>query len=202
MIELNELEGVARWHRSSSRQRKADLRELAKRGENWALVELEQLQQAEREKHREAYQRFKSRRTPETLRMKWRTAKAALRATKAEAEAEAKRREAEELAAKAAAAAAADAERQQEVHPELATGATVRELQVIRAVANPRLILCAYWQDGQECRCLVNVGRNCNFVRGLRFQLQEPSDPVARSRPWPFAPNRLPKRRGRWNAIV
>src|SRR5215831_687208 len=96
------------------KSRKAELRELAEEGQNWALEELEQLRLAEHRKNREAYQRFKARRSTEALRTKWRTAKAALRATKAEAEAEAKRlqREAEELAVKAATTAAANAERE------------------------------------------------------------------------------------------
>lgn len=173
--------------------RKADLRELVREGQNWALEELEQLRRAEQRKNREAYLRFKAGRSPEALRMKWRTAKAALRATRAEA----KRSEAEELAAKTAAAAVADAERQREAQPELATGAILRELQVIRVVANPRLILCAYWQDGEEYRRLVNVGRNGNFVPRMTLRLTEPTDSAARSRPWPYA-GPLPRRKGRW----
>jgi hypothetical protein len=179
--------------------RKAELKEWAREGQNWALEELEQLRRAEQRKNREAYQRFKARRTPEALRTKWRTAKAARRASQAEAEAEAeqRQRETEELAAETAAAAAADAERQREAQPELAPDATVRELQVIRAVANPRLILCAYRRDGEGHRCLINVGRNGNFVPRMKFWLAEPSDPLTRVRPWPYA-GPLPRRKGRW----
>jgi hypothetical protein len=199
MIASNELEGLGRWHRSGLRQRKADLKELAKRGENWALVELGQLQQAEREKNRAAYGRFKAKRTPEGLRFKWREAKAAQRAAAAaaRAEAEERKRRAEELAAKAVAVAAEDAKRERKGQAELASSGTLRELQVIRAVANPRLILCAYWQDGEEYRGLVNVGRNGNFVPRMALRLTEPSDSTARSRPWPYA-GPLPRRRGRW----
>jgi hypothetical protein len=200
---MNESDKPSLGYRSNRglglKAQKDALRGLAREGQNWALEELEQLRRAEHRKNREAYRRFKARRSPEALRTKWRTAKAALRAAKAEAEAEAKRRqrEAEELAAKTVAAAVADAERQREARPELTTGATVRELQVIRVVANPRLIACAYWQDGEEYRCLVNVGRNANFVPRMTLRLAEPTDSAARSRPWPYL-GRLPRRRGRW----
>jgi hypothetical protein len=180
--------------------RKAYLKELAERGENWALQELEGLLRAERAKNKAAYERFKTRRRPEVLRAKWRTAKAALRAAKAEAEVEAKRqREIEESAAKAAAAAAVaeDVEREQKALGDAANGRTLRELQVVRLVANPRLILCAYWQDGKEYRCLVNVPRNGNFVPRMTLRITEPADSAARSRPWPYA-GPLPRRKGRW----
>src|SRR6516164_11589278 len=104
MTESNRLEAFPGVIRPSQRrtQRKAQLKELAERGENWALQELEDLRRVEREKNKAAYERFKARRRPEALRTKWRTAKAALRSTKAKAEAEAKKlqREAEELAVK------------------------------------------------------------------------------------------------------
>jgi hypothetical protein len=179
--------------------RKAELKDLAQEGQNWALEELEQLRRAEQRKNREAYQRFKARRSPEALRAKWRTAKAGLRAAQAEAESEAKRlqREAEELAVKAATTAAANAEREEEAQSELATSSTARELQVIRVVANPRLILCGYWQDGEEHRCLVNVRRNGNFVPRMKLRLPEPSDPTTRARPWPYR-GPLPRRKGHW----
>ena len=72
------------------------------------------------------------------------------------------------------------------------------EVEVLRIPPNPRLVICRYWVFGEERRCMVRVGRNSNFVPRLKFWLPEPSDPVARIRPWPFAPNRLPKRRGCW----
>lgn len=106
---MNESDEPSSGYRSNTglglKTRKSELRKLAREGQNWALEELEQLQRAERRKNRDAYRRFKARRSPEALRTKWRTAKAALRAAKTEAEAEAKRRqrEAEELAAKTAA---------------------------------------------------------------------------------------------------
>jgi hypothetical protein len=200
MTESDQLEAFPDLLRLGQRQlqRKPYLKEFADRGENWALHELEDLRRAERAKNKAAYERFKARRRPEVLRAKWRTAKAALRAAKAEAEVEAKRqREIEESAAQAAAAAAENAEREQKALVDAANGGTLRELQVVRLVANPRLILCAYWQDGKECRCLVNVGRNGNFVPRMTLRLTEPADSAARSRPWPYA-GPLPRRKGRW----
>jgi hypothetical protein len=196
---------------------KAELKELAEEGQNWALEELERLRRAEQRKNREAYQRFKARRSTEALRMKWRTAKAALRATKAEAEAEAKRlqREAEELAVKAAATAAADAEREAGI---LATErSTERPIQtgeepsaarveqepiereavmakVLRICPNPRLVLCVYQDGGLERQVLVRVGRNRNFTCGMELEaIRAPRE----TEPWLYQ-GRLPRLRGRW----
>jgi hypothetical protein len=72
------------------------------------------------------------------------------------------------------------------------------ELEVLRIPPNPRLVIARYQVCGEERRCMVNVGRNSNFVPKMKFRLPEPSDPTALSKPWPFAPNRLPRRRGRW----
>src|SRR5215467_11790714 len=111
---MNGLDKANSVYRSSTglrlKARKVELKELAEEGQNWALEELEQLRRAEHRKNREAYQRFKARRSTEALRTKWRTAKAALRATKAELEAKIRQREDEELAAKTAVAAVANAE--------------------------------------------------------------------------------------------
>jgi hypothetical protein len=203
MIESNKMEAFPGWLRPGQKRtlRKAQLKELAERGQNWALQQLEDLRRAEREKNKAAYERFKAKRRPEVLRMKWRTAKAALRATKAEAEAEAKRlqREAEELAAKAAAAAAANAEREQEALSELATGALAKgdkvTMKVTRIVPNPRLIQCVYWNEsGVERKVFVKVGRNQNFVVGMTL---EAIRPARESEPWVFQ-GKLPRLRGRW----
>jgi hypothetical protein len=110
MTESDQLEAFPGWPQLGRRRTlpKACLKELAERGENWALRELEDLRRAERAKNRAAYERFKARRRPEVLRAKRRTAKAALRAAKAETEAEAKRqREIGESAVNATAVAAA-----------------------------------------------------------------------------------------------
>src|SRR6516162_2658624 len=201
---MNGLDEVNSVYRSNTglglKAPKAELKKLAEEGQNWALEELEQLRRAERRKNREAYQRFKARRSTEALRTKWRTAKAALRATKAEAEAEAKirQREAEELAAKAA-AAAANAEREQEALSELATGALAKgdkvTMKVTRIVPNPRLIQCVYWDEsGVERKAFVKVGRNQNFVVGMTL---EAIRPARESEPWLYQ-GRLPRLRRRW----
>jgi len=87
---------------------------------------------------------------------------------------------------------------QKEEESSAAGSAPLVELEVVRIPPNPRLVICRYWVFGEERRCMVRVGRNAKFVSRMKFWLAEPSDPLARSRPWPFAPNRLPKRRGRW----
>ena len=71
------------------------------------------------------------------------------------------------------------------------------ELEVLRIPPNPRLVICRYRVCGEERRCMVNVGRNGNFVPRMTLHLTEPNDPTARSRPWPYA-GPLPRRRGRW----
>jgi hypothetical protein len=76
-------------------------------------------------------------------------------------------------------------------------GAPIVELEVLRIPPNPRLVICRYRVCGEERRCMVNVGRNSNFVPRMKFWLLEPGDPAARSRPWPYA-GRLPRRKGRW----
>ena len=197
--------------------RKVELKELAREGQNWALEELEQLRQTEQRKNREAYQRFKARRSTEALRTKWRTAKAALRATKAEAEAEAKRlqREAEELAVKAATTAAANAEREagivgpqrnlerpsQPVEDPAAAHVEEEPLEreavkvkILRICANPRLVLCGYQDEGLERRVFVRVGRNKNFVHGMELKAIRAA---RETEPWLYQ-GRLPRFRGRW----
>ena len=202
---MNGLDEANSVYRSNTglglKSRKAKLRELAEEGQNWALEELEQLRLAEHRKNREAYQRFKARRSTEALRTKWRTAKAALRATKVEAEAEAERlqREAEELAVKIATTAAANAEREQEALSELATGALAKgdkvTMKVTRIVPNPRLIQCVYWDEsGVERKAFVKVGRNQNFVVGMTL---EAIRPARESEPWVYQ-GRSPRFRGRW----
>ena len=181
--------------------RKAHLKELAERGENWALQELEDLRRAERQKNKAAYERFKAKRRPEVLRAKWRTAKAALRAARAETEAEAKKRQREikESAAKAATTATANEEREQEALSELATGALAKgdkvTMKVTRIVPNPRLVQCVYWDEsGVERKAFVKVGRNQNFVVGMTL---EAIRPARESEPWLYQ-GRLPRFRGRW----
>ena len=71
------------------------------------------------------------------------------------------------------------------------------EMKILRICPNPRLVECSYVKEGVEFRCLVRVGRNGNFVRGMKLSVQEPSDPSAQSEPWPYT-GPLPRRRGCW----
>jgi hypothetical protein len=75
--------------------------------------------------------------------------------------------------------------------------APIVELEVLRIPPNPRLVICRYRACGEERRCMVNVGRNSNFVPRMKLWLAEPSDPLTRVRPWPYA-GPLPRRKGRW----
>jgi hypothetical protein len=75
--------------------------------------------------------------------------------------------------------------------------ASLIEVEVLRIPPNPRLVICRYWVLGEERRCTVWVGRNLKFVPRMKFWLAEPSDLVARARPWAYA-GPLPRRKGRW----
>jgi hypothetical protein len=68
------------------------------------------------------------------------------------------------------------------------------KVKILRICANPRLVLCAYQDDGLERRVLVRVGRNRNFVRGMELKALQPSN---ESEPWGYAGS-LPRFRGRW----
>jgi hypothetical protein len=134
-------------HRSPKfwKQRKAELEELARQGQNWALEELQQLRRVERVKNHMTYEQYKARRTPEGLRAKWREAKAAQRAAAADAqkEAEERKRIDEELAEKAAALAAEVERERKSREPVAATGNEI-ELEILRIPANPRMLICEY----------------------------------------------------------
>jgi hypothetical protein len=186
-------------HRSPKvgKQRKAELEELWRQGQNWALEELQQLRQAERIKRHAAYEGFKSRRTPEGLRAKWREAKAAQRAAAAtsRAEAEERKRRDEELAAKAA-ALAAEAERERKAREPVAESGNEIELEIFRIPANPRMVICAYRAVSGERRCMVRVGRNANFKPGMRLLVKRPVN-GAEAEPWAYDGS-LPRRPGHW----
>jgi hypothetical protein len=64
---------------------------------------------------------------------------------------------------------------QREEEISASANAPVVELEVLRVPANPRLVICRYWILGEERRCKVWVGRNSNFVPGMKFWLLEPS---------------------------
>jgi hypothetical protein len=68
------------------------------------------------------------------------------------------------------------------------------KVKVLRLCANPRLVLCAYQDNGLERRVLVRVGRNKNFVPGMELKaIRAARD----SEPWVFQ-GKLPRLRGRW----
>jgi hypothetical protein len=160
----------------------------------WGRIDL---RQAERVKNHLAYQRFKARRTPEGLRGKWREAKAAQRAAAAaaRAEAEGRSRRDEELAAKAA-ALAADAERERKSREPLAESGNKVELEIVRIPANPRLLICAYLTVSGERRCIVRVGLNANFRRGMKLVVKRPVN-GAEAEPWAYDGS-TPRRPGHW----
>jgi hypothetical protein len=116
--------------------------------------------------------------------------RSAHRSAAAHAEAEERKQRDEELAAKAV-ALAAEAEREKKV-----SGSDTRDWKRNRAgdIAESS---CEYRAGNEERRCMVRVGRNGNFVRGMKLRLQEPKDPSARSEPWPYT-GPLPRRRGCW----
>src|SRR5258707_5358995 len=185
MTAFDEIGSGRRFHRGGQQMlRKAELKELAECGENWALEELHHLRQAERVKSRLAYQRFKARRTPEGLRLKWREAKAARRAAAAaaHAEAEERKRRDEELATKAA-ALVAEAERERKSQEPLAASGDEIELEILRIPPNPRMVICAYRAVSGEKQCVVRVGRSANFRRGMKLLVKRPAY-GAEAEPW------------------
>src|SRR5258705_11304356 len=86
---------------------------------------------------------------------------------------------------------------QREEEISASANAPVVELEILRIPPNPRLVICRYWILEEERRCMVWVGRNSNFVRGMKLRVQEPSDPSAQSQPWLYT-GPLPRRRGCW----
>jgi hypothetical protein len=64
----------------------------------------------------------------------------------------------------------------------------------LRVCANPRLVLCAYQEEGLERRVLVRVGRNRNFVQGMELKALRSAK---ETEPWAFE-GKLPRLRGRW----
>jgi hypothetical protein len=71
------------------------------------------------------------------------------------------------------------------------------EVEVIKPVANPRLVLAKYVEAGEEQRILVYVRRSVNFRAGMKLKLERPVDWASRIRPWEYK-GRLPRLPGRW----
>jgi hypothetical protein len=179
------------------KQQKADLEELWRQGHNWALEELQQVRQADRVRSHLAYERFKAKRAPELLRAKWREAKAAQRAiaAAARAEAEERRRRDEELAAKSA-ALAAEVERERKAREPIAESGDAIELEIVRVPPNPRMVMCRYRVVSGERQCLVRVGRNRNFRRGMKVLVKRPANGME-AQPWMYD-GVLPRCPGHW----
>lgn len=72
-----------------------------------------------------------------------------------------------------------------------------RELVVIGKCANPKMIKCWYMELAERRVCLVNVRRNVNFTKGMRFKMREPVREDEYRAPWLYM-GRLPRLRGRW----
>jgi hypothetical protein len=72
-----------------------------------------------------------------------------------------------------------------------------RELRVVRVGPNPRMIVCEYMELASRRTCVVNVGSNRKWMRGMKFLLEEPRGELEYSKPWVFK-GRGPRRRGRW----
>ena len=68
------------------------------------------------------------------------------------------------------------------------------KVKILRICANPRLVLCAYQDDGLERRVLVRVGRNANFMPGMELKAIRPT---RETEPWGYQ-GKLPRLRGRW----
>ena len=87
-------------------------------------------------------------------------------------------------------------ELQREEEISASANAPLVELEVLRIPANPRMILCRYWAGNEERRCMVRVGRNANFRRGMKLLVKRPAA-GAEAEPWAYDGS-LPRRPGRW----
>jgi hypothetical protein len=69
------------------------------------------------------------------------------------------------------------------------------EVEVVRLPPNPRLVICRCVVGG--FRCKVWVGRNSNFVPGMRFKVHKSAVETSSVTPWKYD-GALPRRKGRW----
>jgi hypothetical protein len=88
----------------------------------------------------------------------------------------------------------ADAEPAVQPSAELDKSDEVMRLKVIRLPPNPRLLICAYQENGREHKVMVFVGRNGNFRPNMEISVRRPA---SESEPWRYA-GRLPRFKGRW----
>lgn len=72
-----------------------------------------------------------------------------------------------------------------------------RELRVIRIGPNPRMVVCEYWELESRRTCVVKVGNNRKWCKGMKFVMAEPAGELEFSKPWEYV-GKQPRRRGRW----
>ena len=85
---------------------------------------------------------------------------------------------------------------QREEEISASANAPVVELEILRIPPNPRLVICRYWIFGEERRCIVRVGRNANFRRGMKLLVKRPAN-GAETEPWAYD-GAIPRRFGHW----
>ena len=73
----------------------------------------------------------------------------------------------------------------------------IRKLVVRKRCLNSRLIECEYRELESVRRCLVLVGKNAKFVKGMELECEEPVSEEEYLKPWVWR-GRLPRRLGRW----
>jgi hypothetical protein len=90
----------------------------------------------------------------------------------------------------------AEAERERKAQVARAETGNEIELQILRVAPNPRLVICAYRGGSEERRCIVRVGRNTNFRRGMKLLVKRPGNGTE-TETWAYD-GLLPRRTGRW----
>jgi len=95
-----------------------------------------------------------------------------------------------------AAALAAEAERERKAREPIAENGTEIELEIVRIPPNPRMVICRYRATSGERRCLVRVGRNANFRRGMKLLVKIPANGTE-AQPWGYD-GLMPRRSGQW----
>jgi hypothetical protein len=84
-----------------------------------------------------------------------------------------------------------------EVDLEVRKAGIERELEVIRVGPNPRILTCRYLELASERVCKVGVKSVANFVRGMKFKMEEPVSEIEYAGVWRYE-GRLPRIKGRW----
>ena len=72
-----------------------------------------------------------------------------------------------------------------------------RELEVVRVGPNPRILVCRYKELASERVCKVRVKSTNNFVKGMRFKMEEPNNEIEYLDTWKYE-GKLPRVKGRW----